>query len=250
MAKLNEIVKFLNSELRIKRIRDSSRNGLQLKGKSDIRKIGFAVDACSTTFKMAAKQGCDMVIVHHGLLWKPMKRAITLPFRMRILRKNRMSLYAAHLPLDENTKYGNNMGLAKMLGIADIEKFGKYHGFALGYKGVFRKATALSTIAGMLNNKLKTRCRILGFGKKSVKTIGIVSGGGRDCIPEAFKDKIGCFITGEISHSDLSTIRDLEMNVIVAGHYATETVGVKSLMQPLREKFNIQTVFIDDPTGF
>ncbi|MFC1522201.1 Nif3-like dinuclear metal center hexameric protein, partial [Elusimicrobiota bacterium] len=97
MAKLNDIVKFLNKELKIRKIKDSSKNGLQFKAGKEINKAGFAVDACLSTFEKAAKAGCDLLVVHHGLLWKKKRGWLLLKQRMRFLKKHKISLYAAHL---------------------------------------------------------------------------------------------------------------------------------------------------------
>ena len=72
--KLNTIIKFLNKELKVSKIKDSSKNGLQVKGKNEVTKIAFGVDACMELFEKAKTNKCDLVIVHHGILWKPQKR--------------------------------------------------------------------------------------------------------------------------------------------------------------------------------
>ena len=189
MEKLNKITKFLNKELNVKKIKDSSKNGLQVKAKKDVKKIGFAVDACISTFEKAKKAKCDLLIVHHGLLWKKQKDILGLKKkRVDYLRKKEISLYASHLPLDLHKEYGNNIQLANMLNLKKINKFGKYHGKYIGYKGVTK--TTMSKIGDILNKKLKTKSTILNFGKKQIKTIGIVSGGGSDAIIDAIKEII------------------------------------------------------------
>jgi len=244
---LNKIVRFLNKELRIKKIKDSSRNGLQVKGKTQIRKIGFAVDACLSTFEKAKKQKCDMVIVHHGLKWKGQKYKELEKKRESFLKKNKISLYGVHLPLDAHYKYGNNIELCKILGLIKTKKFGRYHGVTVGYKGQFKKSITINKIAGILNKKIKTKCNVLPFGKKQIKTIGIVSGGGSDSVEDSVKEKLDCFLVGEAPWNAYHRAMDYKLNMIIAGHYNTETVGVKALMLLLKQKFNIQTVFIDNP---
>ena len=167
--------------------------------------------------------------------------------RTQWLQKNNMALYACHLPLDAHHNYGNNIELARMLNCKEIKKFGKYHGFKIGYKGK-TKAT-MSKIANTLNKKIRTTCQVHIFGKKQITSIGIVSVGGSDAIEDAVKEKLDVFVVGEISQEAYTRARDFKMNMIVAGHYATETTGVRALMPLIREKFNMQTVFIDNPTG-
>lgn len=247
MAKRDDIVKFLNKELNVKKIKDSSKNGLQSKGISEVKKIGFAVDASIETFEKAKKQGCDMVIVHHGIKWKPQKNDISK--RLNYLSKNKLSLYAAHLPLDMHSKYGNNIELARILNLKKIKKFGFYHGVSIGFQGTLLKSKTIIEIAKNLDKSLKTKSKILAFGKKEIKTIAIVSGGGISALDEAVKKKIDLFLTGESSHSSYHYIKEAKINVIFSGHYATETLGVKALMPILKKKFGVETVFIDVPTG-
>lgn len=249
MAKRDEIIKFLNKELNVKKIKDSSKNGLQFKGVSDVKKIGFAVDACMETFECAKQQNCDMVIVHHGLIWKkndlPKK---ILENRLNYLKKNKLSLYACHLPLDLSLKYGNALEIAKILNLKKIKPFGEYHGINVGVKGEFTKNTDINNIVKIIDNKLNTKS-VFSEKNKSIKTIGIVTGGGISCLGEAENKKLDCFLTGEEFHSTYHTIKESKINVILSGHYATETLGVKALMPLLSKKFKIETVFIDVSTG-
>ena len=244
--KLNTIVRFLNKELNINKIKDSSRNGLQIRIKNDIKKIGFAVDGCLSTFEKAKKAKVDLLIVHHGIKWKPQKYQLINKKREDFLKKNKISLYAAHLPLDVNYKYGNNVGLCNIFGLINIKRFGRYHGFKVGYKGSFKKVMNITQISNMLNKKLKTKCRIFPFGNKQIKTVGIVSGSGADVIEDIIKERLDCFLVGEIKLSDYHRARDSNLNVVVAGHYATETVGIKSLQSLLKQKFKVETTFIEN----
>ncbi|TKJ17541.1 Nif3-like dinuclear metal center hexameric protein [Candidatus Woesearchaeota archaeon B3_Woes] len=246
MAKLTQIKRFLDRELEVKRISDSSRNGLQVKCKSEVKKIGFAVDGCLSTFEKAKKAKVDLLIVHHGIKWKPQKYIKLTKDRENFLKKNKISLYGAHLPLDRNHKYGHNIGLAKILELSKIKRFGSYHGFKIGYKGIFDKPKTLNQISDILNKELKTKCRIFSFGKTKIKSIGIVSGAGAASIEDNVKEKLDCFLVGEINLGEYNRARDYKLSMIVGGHYATETVGLKLLIPFIKERFNVQTVFIDN----
>jgi dinuclear metal center YbgI/SA1388 family protein len=246
---LNRIVKFLDRELRVRKIKDESVNGLQVKAGSDIERVGFAVDSCMSTFEKAKKENVDLLIVHHGIKWKPQMYPELKAQRENYLKRNNISLYGAHLPLDLHPEYGNNIGLARILNLKKIKRFGIYHGVRIGYSGAFEKSMDINQIAGILNKSLKTKCSVLPYGKEKIKTIGVVSGGASDMIEEAAK-KVDCFLLGETYHGGVCRIKDYKLNVILGGHYKTEIVGVKSLMPLIKEKFNVKTVFIDNPTGF
>ena len=135
------IAGFLNRTLQVKRIKDASINGLQVRTRAaaPVTKIGFAVDACRSTFEKAKKMKVGLLVVHHGIKWRKQTDKDLAKQRAAYLDRNRMALYAAHLPLDLHSEYGNNMQLSKILGVRDLRKFGRYHGIRIGYRGTFRK---------------------------------------------------------------------------------------------------------------
>lgn len=249
MVKLNKIVKFLDKYLEVDRIKDDSWNGLQVEGKKEVRKIAVAVTAGVEVFEKAKKENPDMILVHHGIFWKNGNPSIRDWYRDRVkyLLDNNISLYACHLPLDKHEEVGNNAQLLKLLGTKIKEPFGKHEGNFVGWIGE-TKPTLLSNIVDKLNKKLSTKCIVLDYGKKKVKRIGVISGGAPYSIFEALEKNVDLYITGD--SSDIrEVVKDAKTNVIFAGHYATETVGVKALAKVLEKKFGIETVFVDVPTG-
>ncbi len=237
---INKISKKLNTVLKIKKYKDYSKNGLQVKASTKINKIGFAVDACMDIFKLAKMEKIDLLVVHHGIIWKGEKRDNIFYKRVKFLRENKISLYAAHLPLDLHPKYGNNIQLCNLLKLKKINKFGKYNRINIGYSGEFKKATSIQNLVKKLNNKLDTKCKVLNFGKNKIKTIGIVSGGGSFAFAESLK--FDCLLIGEATYKYYSLAKDSKQNIILAGHYATETMGVKALM----DLFDIECVFLNN----
>ena len=157
-----------------------------------------------------------------------------------------MALYAAHLPLDLHEEYGNNMQLSRMLGLRNPEKFGRYHGIKIGYAGTFPKATSLDALASVLSRSLNVECRAYPFGKERIRSIGIISGGGGSILKDAVQERLDCFLVGEVDLAVYNAAREYGMNLLVAGHYATETVGVRALMPLVRDAFGVDTVFVDD----
>ncbi len=248
-ATIANIAALLNKTLRVRGISDASVNGLQVRSSrhGTIHTVGFAVDACSTTFEKARSRDIDLLVVHHGIKWKPQKDRYLARERAAYLEKNNIALYAAHLPLDLHTEYGNNIQLSRMLGVQHPRKFGRYHGIKIGYAGSFANEMTLGNITSILRRRLKAPCRVLRFGKNTVGSIGIISGGGGSMLAEAVREQLDCFLVGEIDLAVFNAARDYGMNIVVAGHYATETVGVKALMPLVRNAFAVETVFIHDP---
>lgn len=247
-ATVKNISDLLNRTLRVKKIRDASVNGLQVRSRNDgeIAKVGFAVDACISTFEKAKKQGVELLVVHHGIKWRPQKDRVLAGKRTSFLKNNNMALYAVHLPLDLHEEYGNNMQLVRLLELGRPRRFGRYHGIKIGYAGTFRAATSPAAVAALVRAQLRSACRVFPLGKDRVRSIGIVSGGGGGMVNDAVKEKLDCFLVGEIDLAVYNAAKDHGINLIVAGHYATETVGVKALMPFIGETFGVETVFIED----
>jgi dinuclear metal center YbgI/SA1388 family protein len=242
------IARFLNRTLRVRSIKDASANGLQVRSRKtgEIGKVGFAVDGCLSTFEKAKKMGVELLVVHHGISWRPQKDRDLAMGRAAWLRKNNMALYAVHLPLDLHEEYGNNIQLCRLLGVQDPKRFGNYHGIKIGYAGTFRRAISLDAAASVLDRDLDTQCRVFPFGSKRLRSIGIISGGGGSLLKEACSSGLDCFLVGEIDLAVYNAAREYGMNLIVAGHYATETVGVKALLPLVRDSFGVSTVFVPD----
>jgi dinuclear metal center YbgI/SA1388 family protein len=247
-ATVKNIGDFLNRTLRVGKIPDASANGLQVRSRNrgGITKVGFAVDACISTFEKARKQGVDLLVVHHGIKWRPQKDRVLAEKRAAFLKKHDIALYAVHLPLDLHEEYGNNIQLARLLGLRRLRRFGRYNGIRIGYAGTFKTATTAAGVAAALRTRLRTSCRSFLFGKDRVRTIGIVSGGGGGMVSDAAEERLDCFLVGETDLASYNAAKDHGMNVIAAGHYATETVGVKALMPLLRKTFGVETVFVED----
>jgi dinuclear metal center YbgI/SA1388 family protein len=245
---IGNITGFLNKTLMVRKIKDASMNGLQVRSRKtgEIKTVGFAVDACLSTVEKAKMLGVDLLVVHHGIKWRPRKDIQLEQLREASLIKNNMALYAVHLPLDLHKGYGNNAQLAGILGLVKIHRFGRYHGIKIGCAGALSVPLSLADVAAQIQKRLQTACRVLPFGKQRIRTIGIVSGGGGGMLLDAVREKLDCFLVGELDLAVYNAARDHRMNVVAAGHYATETVGVKALAPLIKEVFGVKTVFVDD----
>lgn len=248
--KQNELVAYLDTYLQIDSFReiDYSLNGLVF-GPPDrtIRRIGLAVDASLSTFEQARKEGCDMLIVHHGLYWgSPIAITGTHYRRIKELFDANMSLYAAHLPLDAHPEVGNNIEMARALELVEIEPFARYKGVEIGFKGRFEKTRDAAWV-----------CERLGFddpalllmGPKRFTTVGIVSGGASDDLRFAITEALDLFITGEVKHQSFHEAKEAGVSVIGGGHYNTEVFGVKALGAHLFDRFGLEVCFVANPTG-
>jgi dinuclear metal center YbgI/SA1388 family protein len=228
---------------------DSSLNGIQVDNDgSAIKKIAFAVDACMETFKRAADCKADMLFVHHGLFWgTPLRIEASFRARIKFLLDNNIALYAVHLPLDQNNEVGNNIVLAKKLGIKNPVPFGLYHGKKIGFKGELEEALKIHDAAERIN--AVPPLGIFPFGKEINKTCAVISGGASMEEIQAIEEGIDLYVTGESAHSAYHPALEGCINVIAGGHYATEVWGPLAVMEKCAADCSIQTEFIDVPTG-
>ncbi|QDA30502.1 Nif3-like dinuclear metal center hexameric protein [Thermococcus indicus] len=246
----DELVAFLDEYLQISAYPDKSSNGLQVEGKAEVERVAFAVDTTLRTIERAAKAGADMMVVHHGMIWGGLGYITGIHYRrLKALMESGINLYAAHLPLDAHPEVGNNVELLRLLGIEPRGPFGEYRGLSVGFYGEFTEPQPIEKVAQTIAEKLGTTVKTYGFGAREIKTVGAVSGAGAFALEEAHRKGIDLLITGEFTHADYLTAIDLPQSVLVAGHYKTETLGVRALMQVLREKFDVEVLFIDEPTG-
>ncbi len=247
---LYELTSYLNDYFSISEYQDSSLNGLQVEGSNEITKVALAVDACSETFSKASALRADLLFVHHGLYWgKPFALTGFHAARIKMLFKNELSLYAVHLPLDLHPEIGNNAGILKMLGCEIGEPFGEYHGIKIGYTGRFNGGIKYDDLLLKLQGSLNVMPAGYQFGKENICNIAVISGEGAPIVEQTVGTNVDTFITGEADHVRYHTAKEMGINLIFCGHYATETVGVKNVGALLEEKFSLETVFLDVPTG-
>ncbi|HET9384341.1 MAG TPA: Nif3-like dinuclear metal center hexameric protein [Gemmatimonadales bacterium] len=249
--RLDTLVSYLDDYLRVaEEVADAPEalNGLQVANSGEVGKLAAAVDLCEATVRMAVEQRADCLLVHHGLFWGGL-RPLAGPSYRRVaaLIKGNIALYSAHLPLDRHPQVGNNAVLAGLLGITVRGEFGSYHGAPIGVWGEYNGTR--DELSWSITKALGTAPRLLPFGSAQIKKIGIVTGAGGSLISQAASAGLDSYVTGEGQHWTFFDAEELGLNVFFAGHYATETVGVKSLAEHVSKKFNIPWVFLDHPTG-
>lgn len=230
---------------------DDSLNGIQVDNDgAAVRKIAFAVDAAMETFEQAAAMNAGLLFVHHGLFWgAPSRIAGNLRRRIKFLLDHNICLYAAHLPLDQHPKLGNNACLAELLGLENIEPFGLYHGRKIGYKGTLPAPVTVEEAVKKIDFMGRPPLGIYPFGKKENKIAAVVSGGAASNVREAIEEGADLYITGESSHNVYHECLEGKINMIAGGHYSTEVWGLRSVMRHCAAELGIETEFIDVPTG-
>ena len=251
--KLENLVSYLNDLLALDKFsRDASNNGLQVEGSTEVTRAVFGVDACQELFDAAAEMKADFIFVHHGMSWgsEPRRFSGIVAKRLSTLFQNGISLYAAHLPLDAHPEVGNNAQLADVIGLKELTPFFEYSGVDIGFSGVLKTAASCHFLAEHLGKKLSVEPVIYGDAQREVSKIAIVSGGGGlGGLEDAYVRNCDLLITGEFDHTMYHPRKEMNVNVISLGHYASETVGPLAMQKLVSETFGVETVFAEVPTG-
>ena len=248
MPTLADIVAYLDKELTIGEFpADSSNNGLQVAGPGRVKKVCCGVDASLEFFEEAARRGADLLVCHHGISWgDSLKRITDLNYgRVAALIRRNMALYACHLPLDAHPVHGNNAQICRALGLVNRRRFGVYEGVEIGFRGELSRAVRYDRFKQKVARRVGANITSMDFGKKTVKTVAVVSGGGAGELAEAGRNGIDVFLSGEPRLSAYAEAQEYGINAVFAGHYATEVFGVRALAGLLKERFGLDTEFID-----
>jgi dinuclear metal center YbgI/SA1388 family protein len=249
MADLNEIVDFLERELKVSSIADypGAVNGLQLSNEGQVARIIAAVDASLPVIEAAAAGGPGLLIVHHGMFWQGAQPLTGAFYRkIRSAMEAGLAVYSSHLPLDVHPVWGNNILLANAIGLINPEPFFEQKGMCLGVRGSWTRTR---------DNLTKTLHDVLGgvhlcpAGPEKPECVGIITGGAGSEVVKVSSAGVDTFITGEGPHWSYPLAEELGINLFYGGHYATETFGVRAISEALSREFKIPWSFIDHPTG-
>lgn len=247
---LVEICRYLDGYLRTADVPDypNAHNGLQVAGGREVRRIAVAVDAAQATIDAAVDGGADLLIVHHGLFWDGDPRITDRRYRrIKRLLDSGVALYSAHLPLDVHPEVGNNVVLAREVGIEIDGSCGEYRGAPVGVIGTLRLRR--EALVARLDELLGGPVRCIPGGPEVTERVAVITGGAAGEVSAARAAGADTFITGEGAHHNFFDASEGGINLLLGGHYATETWGVRALAEHLREKFGLSWTFIDHPTG-
>ncbi|MDQ2050566.1 Nif3-like dinuclear metal center hexameric protein [Natronolimnohabitans sp. A-GB9] len=252
---LSEFVDRLDDELRTDDYADldASANGLQVgPDEADVEHVAFAADGVEATFRRAIDAGADALVTHHGISWGGFDHVTGRTYdRLAPLIENDLALYVSHLPLDGHQELGNAAGVADVLELEACEPFGELGPEYIGQRGTAREPYAIDDLRDRLESTLETggqSVQTLEFGPEEIEEIAIVTGSGTDWLDEAVDAGADTLVTGEGKQKVYHEAREAGINVVLAGHYATETFGVRSL-QELVEGWGLETTYFEVPTG-
>lgn len=249
MRYLQEVTAYLDELFSVKTFRDypGAYNGLQVENSGSIKKIAAAVDACEAVIHQAIQQGASLLIVHHGLLWETTRWTKATYRKMRILISGDLAVYSIHLPLDAHPEYGNNVLLARSCGLTECEPFFEAFGTPIGVRAQVK--VPREELLKRVEKAVGGPVQLAPGGPEVCRSIGVVTGGAGGQVTEAAEAGVDTLITGEGPHSSYAAAEEAGINLVYAGHYATETFGVKKITQHLSERFELPWLFVDHPSG-
>lgn len=244
MVGLGKIIFHTNRHLRVAEIEDypGAHNGLQVENGGRVKRVLAAVDAGLPVIRQAAALGSgSLLVVHHGLFWGGVQPVAGVwREKLRILFEADMALYAVHLPLDAHEELGNNVRLARALELRGLKKF-----LGFGQAGAF--SGSLEDLVRRVERVTGRAPQVCAAGPGKPRRIGVVTGGAGDMVDQAAAAGVDTFLIGEGPQWSWVRAEELGINVLYAGHYATETFGVKALAEHLGEKFRLPWEFLDHP---
>ncbi|MDV2489131.1 Nif3-like dinuclear metal center hexameric protein [Acinetobacter johnsonii] len=247
MAKLQDIIQWCDQTLKSPEFKDYAPNGLQIEGKTEVRKILAAVTASQDAIDAAIRENADLLLVHHGYFWKGEAYPITgmRGKRIKSLIQHDISLLAYHLPLDSHPSLGNNAAIADLLELERIEALDPSERHPIGNIGYLNQPMPVEEFKKFVSEKLKFDAIHLPADKNMIEKVGFCTGGAQDFIVKAAEQGCDAYISGEVSERTFYEAKELGVHYFACGHHATERYGVQRLGQAISEQFDIEYVYFE-----
>ncbi len=244
----DKLTRHLNEYLNIDEFEDLGPNGLQVEGRSEIKKIVTGVSASVELFEKALEANADAVMVHHGIVWGFERPLYTGGYkkRVKLLLENDINLYGYHLPLDAHDQIGNNVLLARELALEKPQPFGKVKGQYIGYQAECQPREA-EELFRQIRERINEQTLVFPFGPPEVQRIAIISGGAQKEVKQAVLQGMDVYITGEASEHIMHYAKEEGIHFVSAGHHATERFGIRALGDHLQNRFGLDVQYIDIP---
>ncbi len=256
MIETTALADYLDTLLETARIPDypGAVNGLQLSNSGTIRKIAAAVDFSSRTVAAAIDQQANLLLVHHGMFWSGTQPITGHRYRLlRTLIENDIAVYSSHLPLDCHGTFGNNVLLSRQLGLEPNGTFASHKGIPIGVRGAAKIGTEeLAERSRQFAAREGGTAVVTAFDPDAITASWAIctgSGASAETLQEALSINVDTLIVGDGPHWTAVEANELGITIIYAGHYATETLGVRALAEHLSQHFHLDWTPIHAPTG-
>ncbi len=241
---LNELRDYNASLLQTNLFKDYCPNGVQVEGRTEVRRIATGVTASQHVLDAAIAWGADAILVHHGYFWRNEDATLVGIKKKRIaqLLRNDVSLLAYHLPLDAHSELGNNAQLGRLLGLIEQGRFGEQN---IVWLGSLERPQTLTQFSQQITHDLRRAPQVIGEGAGNIRKVAWCSGGAQGYFEAAIAQGVDAYITGEISEQNFHLANETGVAFIAAGHHATERLGIQALGEHLAKQFGLEHCFID-----
>jgi dinuclear metal center YbgI/SA1388 family protein len=242
-----ELISFLYKLLDPSQFKDYTTNGLQIQCESEVKKLVVGVTACEALIDAAIEQNADAILVHHGYFWKGEADALVGPKYQRIkkLIQNNIALLAYHLPLDAHLEHGNNVQLAELLKLKNVQGIGPDKKQSIVFMGEYTNALSLQGLGNQIEKVLNRPPLLIEGHDRPIAKLALCTGAADSFIELAAEAGADAFLSGEISERTTHLARELGIHYIAAGHHATERLGVQTVGKVVGEQFDLAVEFID-----
>jgi dinuclear metal center YbgI/SA1388 family protein len=241
-----ELDTYLAQYLEVEKFRDYCPNGLQVEGRAGVERIVTGVTASLELLAAAVEARADAILVHHGYFWRGEDVRVIGVRRKRIalLLEHDISLFAYHLPLDAHPHIGNNVALARRLGLRESGRCGDQD---IVFFGVPEAPVSVSQLAARIEERLERKPLVIGDLSRPARRVAWCTGAAQGQLEDAVAQSVDVYITGEASEQTVHLARETGVVFIAAGHHATERYGVQGLGEHLARQFGLEHRFIDIP---
>lgn len=247
MVDRDALIRYCNELLDSGGFQDYCPNGLQVEGRTEIRRIVSGVTASQALVDAAVEARADLLLVHHGYFWRGESAAVVgvKQRRLKALLQNDINLVAYHLPLDVHAELGNNVQLARLMGWQISGGLEPNNSRSVGLTGELAAPCAGEELAALLAARLQREPLFVAGHDRPVKRIAWCTGAAQGYIDKAIALGVDAFITGEVSEPTVHAARENGIHFYAAGHHATERYGAKALGEHLAATFGLEHRFID-----
>ena len=247
MASLTQVSELLQSTLKPHLFNDYCPNGLQVQGKEDIKLLVTGVTACQALIDKAIALKADAILVHHGFFWKNESPCVVgmKQKRLKALLLNDISLFAYHLPLDAHHELGNNVQLAKKLGLGMTGALFPDSPKQVGNVAVLDEPMLVQDFVALCEQVLLQKPIHITGNQPTIQKIGFCTGAAQGFIEQAVLMGCDAYLSGEISEPTVHVAREMGIHYFAAGHHATERYGVQAVGEFVAAMLGIEHVFVD-----
>ena len=233
------------------RFKDYGPNGLQVEGRTTVRKIVSGVTASRALIEAAIHAEADAIFVHHGLFWRGQDGRVTGWMRQRLglLLGDDVNLFAYHLPLDAHPELGNNAQLGLRLGLVahpgSAGRFGEQEIGFLGARDSGEGFASAKTLAAHVEKALGNPVKLVEAAPRPIRNIAWCTGGAQGYFEAAIAAGADAFITGEISEPQAHYAREMGVAYLACGHHASERYGAPAVAAHVAAQLGLAHEFID-----